>query len=148
MDSILPTVFETSAILQTEELGVGARFGDCDDGEDRRPWRRLTQFRMYCPRTRSLRQIQEVLEGAELVFSGTVEPFERGGVSQRESSEVGTSGRGGAGGSGSQRRACKVKDIGPILERSFQGYGEEQLLIWISTARAHYALTNPAEEYR
>ncbi|GAQ85766.1 S-adenosyl-L-methionine-dependent methyltransferases superfamily protein [Klebsormidium nitens] len=148
MDSALPTAFETSAILQTEELGVAARFGDCDNAEDRRPWRRLTHFQIYCRHTNNLRQIQEVLEGADLLFSGTVEPYDRGGLSQRQITEVGCSEREGLGAAQLQSRGCKVKDIGPILERSFQGYGEKQLLIWISTTRAHYALGDPAEEYR
>ena len=132
MDSAPPTVFETSAILQTQ-LGVGDKFGNCDDDGDQRPWRSLTHFRVYCPQTKSLRPIQTVMEGAELLFSGTVRPF-----------EIGELMRNMVGGS----RRCAVKDIGPILERSFQGYGEEQLLIWISTARAHYAISEPAVEYR
>jgi hypothetical protein len=122
------TAFETSAILQTEQLGSMAKFGDCEDAEDKRPWRSLTDFRVYCPKSGEMRPIEEVTRGTELWFRGTVEPYEQGGFPDV--------------------RSCVVKDIGPLKERSFQGYGDSRLIIWISTSRAHYALREPASEYR
>ena len=122
---------ESAALLHTQQLGMEDNFGDCEDAGDTRPWRILTDFSVYSPRTKTLRPIQEVMEGAELLFCGTITPFEDGlGPKERNVSW------------------CAVRDIGPILERSFQGYGEKQLSIWISTARAHYAIRDPAEEYR
>jgi hypothetical protein len=128
VDGEPPTTFETSAILQTEQLGSLDKFGDCENAEDKRPWRSLTDFRVYCPKTGAMRPIEEVTRGTELRFSGTVEPYEQRG--------------------GSEVRSCGVKDIGPLKERSFQGYGDSRLIIWISTSRAHYALKEPASEYR